>query len=96
MSNTVVQKALWHLMSAKWIDTDPDCDVMAVVVAGNRTEYAVCVSGPKNLKTNEIIDALRAAAAGLIQVTGGDVSVVGCESPGAQGDLFDTGTQRPS
>jgi hypothetical protein len=93
MSETVVQ-TLWHITSASYIDTDPELDVMAVTVTGLGREYAVCVSGHKHLNANEIISALRAAAAGMIVACGGDLSVVGCST--TDDAKFDTGNQRAS
>ena len=83
---------LWHMLSADWIDKDPEVDVLAGTVTGNKKHYAVCVSGHKNMSSTEIIGALRAATAGLIHATGGDMSVVGCISP--EDSKFDTGDQR--
>ena len=94
MSAPIV-KSLWYMTGAQYLDVDPDCDVMAVTVTGHGHEYVVCVSGHKDLKVPEIINALRAAAGGLLRAAGGDMSVVGCES--ADDDTtFDTGDQRAS
>jgi hypothetical protein len=87
-------KSLWHLTGAKWIDNDPEVDVLAVTVAGNGTEYAICIAGNKGMNVNEIVAALRAGTAGLIHVAGGDMRIVGAESP--DDAMFDTGDQRPS
>jgi hypothetical protein len=93
MSGPVV-KTLWHVTGASYIDTDPEVDVIAVTVEGLGHEYAVCVSGHKKLSGDEIVYALRAAAAGLIRAAGGDLSAVGCETP--EQSMFDTGDQRAS
>jgi len=95
MSEPIVQ-TLWHMTGAKWVDENPDCDVMAVTVSGRGHDYAVCVSGFKGMKVNDIVNAMRAATAGLIHAAGGDMSVVGCSSPDDNAALFDTGDQRPS
>jgi len=95
MTNTVV-KVVWHMTGVKWVDEDPTCDVMAVTVNGRGQDYAVCVSGFKGMKVQDIVNAMRAATAGLIHAAGGDMSVVGCSSPDDNAELFDTGDQRPS
>jgi hypothetical protein len=87
-------KSLWHVTGADYVSTDPEVDVMVVTVAGLGTEYAVCVSGHKNMDSNEMVSALRAAAAALILASGGDPADVGCGTPDT--DRFDTGDQRPS
>lgn len=87
-------KSLWHVLGADYIDKDPEVDVMLVTVAGLGTEYAVCVSGHKKMNSSEMIQALRAAAAALIQASGGDMGDVGCSTP--ELSKFDTGNQRPS
>ncbi len=94
--SAVKTSSLWHMTGATWIDKDPACDVMAVTVNGRGQDYVVCVSGFKGMKVNDIVNAMRAAAAGLIHAAGGDMSVVGCTSPDDNAALFDTGNQRPS
>lgn len=89
-----VTKSLWHITGSTWIDTDPEMDVIALTVSGNGKDYAVSCAGPKGMKSNEFITAMRAAAAALIMVGGGDLTQVGAET--AEDSTFDTGNQRPS
>jgi hypothetical protein len=91
MSAPVQTSTAWSVLDAKWVDHDPTCDAITVTVQANGKTYAVACSGPKHMRSNEFISAMRAAVACLIQAAGGDMSVVGA---GAVGDTFDTGDQR--
>jgi hypothetical protein len=93
MSATPIKTStVWQLLDAQWIDTDPMVSVIATTVRGNGTEYAVVCSGPKGMKSNEFISAIRVAVAGLLRAGGGDMSVVGCGE--VSDPRFDTGDQR--
>ena len=50
-----VTKSLWHVTGSKWVDTDPEVDVIALTVSGHGKEYAVSCAGPKGMKSNEFI-----------------------------------------
>ena len=82
--------SLWRVLDARWDDTDPETDVIAVAVQGAGSEYAVTCAGPKGMSPDQFITALRAGTAALIRSAGGDMSVVG----GAPDTTFDTGAQR--
>ena len=88
----VKTSSLWRTLDAQWIDSDPACDVIALTMQSNGKEYAVVCSGPKGMKSNEFISAIRAAAASLIAVAGGDLKDTGCSA--ANDPTFDTGDQR--
>ena len=92
MSDTITKtRTIWRLLDAQFVDADPDCDVVALTmqVEGGDT-YAVVISGPKGMKSTGFIPAVRAASEALLAATGGAITVA------ADGDLFDTGDQRPS
>jgi hypothetical protein len=84
---------VWRCLDAQWIDTDKDCDAIALTMQRAGAEFAVVCSGPKGMKSNDFIPAVHAALAALTASAGGDLSVIGA-STAAQGDLFDTGDQR--
>jgi hypothetical protein len=88
----VKTRSLWQVLDAQWIDTDPECDVIAVALRGNGTEYTITCAGPRGMKSNEFITALRAGTAALIRTVGGDMSIVGGADP--KDATFDTGDQR--
>lgn len=90
--STIKTHTVWQLIDAHWIDTDPTTDCIAVTVRGNGTEYAIACSGPKGMKSNEFISAMRVSVAGLLRAGGGDMSVVGCGE--VSDPKFDTGDQR--
>ena len=93
MSGTPVKTTtLWHTLSAQWIDTDPACDCVALALQSAGKVYAVVCSGPKGMKSDEFIAAIRAAAATLINAAGGDMKDVGATF--ANDPTFDTGNQR--
>jgi hypothetical protein len=87
-----VTSTLWQLLDAFWIETDPDVDVIAVAVKGGGQQYVVTCAGPKGMKSNEFVPAMRAAVAGLIRAAGGDMTAVGARP--AEDPTFDTGDQR--
>ncbi len=82
----------WEVYDAQWIDTDDTCDVIVIALGANGKRYAVSCSGPKGMRSDDFIPAVRAACAVMIGAVGGDMSVVG----GMRLDLFDTGDQRAS
>jgi hypothetical protein len=90
MSDTPVKtRTMWRLLNAQWVDNDPVCDCIALTLQSAGKEYVVVCSGPKDMKPNEFIPAIRAASAALLAVTGGKLTdVVGDDS------TFDTGDQR--
>jgi hypothetical protein len=88
----VSTSTLWRVTGADWYDTEPDVDTISLSLLANGDNYAVACTGPKGMKSDQFISALRAATAALINANGGDISVVGA----AQLDLFDTGDQRAS
>lgn len=88
----VMTRQLWKVLDAQWVDTDHDCDVITVTLRSNGKEYVVACSGPKAMKSDEFIPAIRAAAAALLESSGGDITVVNRDS----GGTFDTGDQRAS
>jgi hypothetical protein len=81
---------LWRVTGSDWIDDEPDVSTIALSLRANNEDYAVACTGPKGMKSDQFISALRAAAAALIGASGGDLSTVGA----AQLGLFDTGDQR--
>jgi hypothetical protein len=90
--STPITRTAWAVLDAKWVDTDPECDVIAVELQANGKNYSVACSGPKNMKSNEFISAMYAAAAGLIRASGNDLSSLKVvDDSTAQ---FDTGDQR--
>jgi hypothetical protein len=90
MSNTTVKtRTVWRLLDARFIDTDKECDVIALTMQSNGKEYAVVCSGPKGMKSNEFTPAIRAASAALLAATGGTLTDVVGDDP-----TFDTGDQR--
>jgi hypothetical protein len=89
----VKTSTLWRCAEARWVDTDPSCDCLALTMLGAGTTFAVVISGPKGMTSNDFIPAVQAAAAALIITCGGDPSVVGAST--SQNDpTFDTGSQR--
>jgi hypothetical protein len=80
---------LWRVTGAKWLDTDEEFDSISLLIRSNGEDYAVACTGPKGMKSDQFISAIRAAAAALIQANGGDITTVGAAHP----DLFDTGDQ---
>jgi hypothetical protein len=88
---SVKTSTIWHCVESRWVDTDPDCDCIALTMQANGRSFAVVVSGPKRMKSDEFIPALQAAAAAMIMACGGDPSVVGASNVD---DTFDTGNQR--
>jgi hypothetical protein len=85
-------RTAWAVLGAKWVDTDPECDVIAVELQANGKNYAVVCSGPKNMKSTEFISAMYAAAAGLVRASGNELgSLKVVDDKNAQ---FDTGDQR--
>jgi hypothetical protein len=74
-----MSRSLWRVIDCRWVDKEPDVDVIAVVVANGRTgdSYAVTCAGPKGMKSDQFIDAIRAATASLLRAAGGDMSSVG-------------------
>ena len=93
MSNNVKTRTLWRCSDASWIDTEKDCDCMALTMQSGGEVFAVVVSGPKGMKSDRFVPAVQAAAAALVAACGGDPSVVGaCAAD--QLDMFDTGDQR--
>jgi hypothetical protein len=92
--STVKMQVVWHLKDAYWIEEQPEMDTISVLLQAGGEEYAVACSGPKGMTSNQFISALRAATAGLIRATGGDMSVVGVGT--LEDATFDTGAQRPS
>jgi hypothetical protein len=81
---------LWSVTGAEWIDTETDVDSITISLRTGDEDYAVACTGPKGMKSNQFISALRAATASLIRANGGDISTVGA----AQSNMFDTGNQR--
>jgi hypothetical protein len=71
--------SLWRIADCSWIDKDPEVDVIAVGVVNGRTgeSYGVTCAGPKGMKSDQFVTAIRAALAGLIRASGGDMSEVG-------------------
>ena len=89
----VTTSEIWKIVTAGWIDKDPAVDVITVVVEGpGQQQYAIACSGPKGMKSNTFITAIRAAAAGLIKACDGDMSAVGAST--LDHAKFDTGKQR--
>lgn len=86
----------WQVLDARWVDTEPDCDVICVAVQGGGDVYAITCSGPKGMKPREFITALRAGTAAMLRASGGDMSEVGAKALDDTDPTFDTGTQRPS
>jgi hypothetical protein len=92
MSDVKTTTTVWRCLDAQWVDGDPTCSVIALTMQSNGKEYAVVCSGPKGMKSNEFISAIRAAAASLIAAAGGDLKDTGCSA--ANDSTFDTGDQR--
>jgi hypothetical protein len=91
--SAVKTTTVWRCLDARWIDNDPECDVIALVMQAAGAEFGVVCSGPKGMKSNDFIPAVHAALAALIGAAGGDIEQVGARDA-SQGDLFDTGGQR--
>ena len=87
----VKTSTIWRCLESRWVDTDPDCDCITLTMQANGRSFAVVVSGPKRMKSDEFVPALQAAAAAIIMACGGDPSVVGASNAD---DTFDTGNQR--
>jgi hypothetical protein len=80
-----------------WHDRDDQVDVISIVLQGLGSEYAVVCSGPKGMKADQFITAIRAAAAALIYGAGGDMEAVGASPISPDGGFdFDTGDQKPN
>jgi hypothetical protein len=92
VSDTTTTMMIWHITGSEFIDADPEVDVVALSVSDGTRDYAVSVCGRKGMKSNEFINALRAAVAGLLIATGADPKAVGCES--LEDPIFNTGNQR--
>lgn len=86
----VKTSTLWGVTGADWLDTEEDVDSITLSLRSNGEDHAVACTGPKGMKSDQFISAIRAAAAALIQANGGDITTVGA----AQLGLFDTGDQR--
>jgi hypothetical protein len=86
----VKTSTLWRVTGADWLDAEPDVDTITISLRANSEDFAVACTGPKGMKSDKFIAALRAAAAALIRANGGDISAVGAEEL----DLFNTGSQR--
>jgi hypothetical protein len=87
-------RTIWRQLAVNWVDDDPYTDVIVLVLQANGKEYIVTCAGPKDMKSDEFISAIRIAAGLLIRAGGGDMSVVGCGTP--DDATFDTGDQRTS
>ncbi len=87
-------RTVWRQLAVDWVDDNKDTDVIALVLQANGKEYVVTCAGPKDMKSDEFILAIRIAAGFLIRAGGGDMSVVGCGTP--DDAKFDTGDQRAS
>lgn len=83
---------LWRCLDAQWIDTDPECDVIALTMRADGKDFNVACAGPKGMRSTDFIPAVRAAAAALIAAVGGDLAMVGASTP--TDNTFDTGDQR--
>jgi hypothetical protein len=81
---------IWRVTGADWIDSETDVDSITISLHTNGEDYAVACTGPKGMKSDQFIGALRAATAALIRANGGDISTVGA----AELDTFNTGDQR--
>jgi hypothetical protein len=89
--STAQTSTLWRVTGSDWMDDEPDVSTIVLSLRANNADYAVACTGPKGMKSDQFISALRAAAAAaLIGASGGDLSTVGA----AQLGLFDTGDQR--
>lgn len=82
----------WTVLDAKWVDTDSASDAITVSLQANGKHYAVACSGPKGMRSDEFISALRAGTAAIIRAAGGDMAAVGCGT--IEDAKFDTGDQR--
>ncbi len=97
MSADTPTQVVWRVLSAVWIDTDPQVDVIALSLQASGKMYCVTCAGPKDMSSNEFIPAVRAACAAMIAACGGDMSVVGVgTAETAEIAKFDTGDQRAS
>lgn len=85
-------RTVWRTLDVRWVDGDPVTDVIVLALQANGKEYIVTCAGPKDMKSDEFISALRIAAALLIRAGGGSMSVVGCGT--LEDAKFDTGDQR--
>jgi hypothetical protein len=90
----VPTRVVWKITDAVWIDDDPDCSVIAVALLANGKQYTVTCAGPKGMRSDEFIPAVRVAAAGMMRANGGDMAEVGAKEVGDPS--WDTGNQRPS
>jgi hypothetical protein len=90
--STIKTSTVWRCIDAQWVDTDPTCSVIALVLQSNGKEFCVVCSGPKGMKSNDFIPAVRAAAASMLAASGGDLSAVGAST--LDEAKFDTGDQR--
>jgi hypothetical protein len=88
--STTQTNTLWRVTGSDWMDDEPDVSTIALSLRANNADYAVACTGPKGMKSDQFISALRAAAAALTGASGGDLSTVGASQLG----LFDTGDQR--
>lgn len=87
----VTTRTLWRVLDAQWIDKDPDGDVITVTLQAAGKDYVVTCSGPKGMRSDEFIPAVRAAEVALdVIANGGDITVVNSDSDAT----FYTGDQR--
>jgi hypothetical protein len=90
MSNTITKtRTFWRVLDACFIDADPDCDVVALTMQLEGGDaYTVAISGPKGMKSDGFVPAVRAAAETLLVAIGGAITLA------TDDGLFDTGDQR--
>jgi hypothetical protein len=70
---------LWRIADCSWLDKEPEVDTILVTVVNGRTgePYGVTCTGPKGMKSDQFVTAIRAALAGLMLASGGDMSEIG-------------------
>jgi hypothetical protein len=86
-------KSVWRCIDVR---TDHDekegTDAITLAFKSDGHLYAVTVAARANVMASELVNALRAAAAQLINAAGGDMSSVGAQTLGEA--AMDTGDQR--